>query len=205
MPSPLHHGTVLAVPSSLNQPHPAHPAKVGRAQRGLLTVGGGVQGVIVYFRVMDGELKVGDTIKLMNTGKEYQVDEVGVLAPKPVQARALLPPTSVFSSYHRLPCTHRGRHRPGSGIGHESLGHGLSLRNMGGQRLSEGSMVQCHFSILITEDRDLKMDLALPRHRLIQGGGDLIKLGLYGGTSWLRRDGRDLKMGLVHGRRYAGR
>lgn len=47
--------------------------------------------MIVYFRVMDGELKVGDTIKLMNTGKEYQVDEVGVLAPKPVQVQTSFP------------------------------------------------------------------------------------------------------------------
>eukprot|EP00884_Botryococcus_braunii_P013246 jgi/Botrbrau1/21922/Bobra.0249s0046.1 len=48
------------------------------------------KGVIVYFRIVDGELKVGDTIKLMNTGKEYQVDEVGVLAPKPVQVDKLV-------------------------------------------------------------------------------------------------------------------
>lgn len=47
-----------------------------------------LQGVIVYFRVVDGELKVGDVVKLMNTGKEYQVDELGVLAPKPVQVRS---------------------------------------------------------------------------------------------------------------------
>lgn len=45
------------------------------------------QGVIVYFRVVDGELRVGDTVKLMKSRKEYQVDELGVLAPKPVQAR----------------------------------------------------------------------------------------------------------------------
>lgn len=47
------------------------------------------QGVIVYFRVVDGELRVGDTVKLMKSRKEYQVDELGVLAPKPVQARRL--------------------------------------------------------------------------------------------------------------------
>jgi len=48
----------------------------------------GAQGVIVYFRVVDGALRVGDTVKLMKSRKEYQVDELGVLAPKPVQARA---------------------------------------------------------------------------------------------------------------------
>ena len=44
-----------------------------------------VQGVIVYFRVVDGELRVGDIVKLMRSRKEYQIDELGVLAPKPVQ------------------------------------------------------------------------------------------------------------------------
>ncbi len=42
------------------------------------------QGVIVYFRVVDGQMVPGDVVRLMNTGKEYQVDEVGVLAPKQV-------------------------------------------------------------------------------------------------------------------------
>jgi len=37
---------------------------------------------------MDGQLVPGDVVKLMNTGKEYQVDEVGVLAPKQVPVRA---------------------------------------------------------------------------------------------------------------------
>lgn len=44
-----------------------------------------MQGVIVYFRVVDGEMRVGDTVKLINTGKEHQIDELGVLAPKPIQ------------------------------------------------------------------------------------------------------------------------
>ena len=48
-----------------------------------------VQGVIVYFRVVDGALRVGDTVKLMRSRKEYQVDELGVLAPKPVQVPLL--------------------------------------------------------------------------------------------------------------------
>ena len=41
------------------------------------------QGVIVAFRVVDGSLRRGDVIRLMNTKKEYQVDEVGVRAPTP--------------------------------------------------------------------------------------------------------------------------
>ena len=39
------------------------------------------RGVIVYFRVMDGTVKKGDRIRLMASGKEYEIDELGVLAP----------------------------------------------------------------------------------------------------------------------------
>jgi GTP-binding protein LepA len=44
------------------------------------------RGVIVYFRVMDGKVKKGDKVYLMASGKEYVVDELGVLSPtqKPV-------------------------------------------------------------------------------------------------------------------------
>lgn len=47
------------------------------------------RGVIVYFRVMDGVVKKGDRIRLMATGKEYEIDELGVLAPTQVQVEAL--------------------------------------------------------------------------------------------------------------------
>ncbi len=39
------------------------------------------KGVIIYFRVMDGALSAGDTIRLMATGKEFEVIEVGYLHP----------------------------------------------------------------------------------------------------------------------------
>ena len=39
------------------------------------------KGVVIYTRVMDGSVKAGDTILLMNTGKKYEVTEVGVNAP----------------------------------------------------------------------------------------------------------------------------
>ncbi len=48
-----------------------------------------MQGVIVYFRVVDGEMRVGDSVKLINTGIEHQIIELGVLAPKPVQVHLL--------------------------------------------------------------------------------------------------------------------
>ncbi|WAL61398.1 translation elongation factor 4 [Thermocoleostomius sinensis] len=47
------------------------------------------RGVIVYFRVMDGTLKRGDRIRLMASGKEYEIDELGVLSPTQVQVEEL--------------------------------------------------------------------------------------------------------------------
>ncbi len=47
------------------------------------------RGVIVYFRVMDGTVKKGDMIRLMATGKEYEIDELGVLAPYQQQVEQL--------------------------------------------------------------------------------------------------------------------
>ncbi len=38
-------------------------------------------GVVVYIRVMEGTLKAGDAIKLMHTGAEFEVVEVGVMDP----------------------------------------------------------------------------------------------------------------------------
>ena len=46
------------------------------------------RGIEVMFRVMNGEIKKGDRIKFVSTGKEYNADEVGVMRldyePKPV-------------------------------------------------------------------------------------------------------------------------
>lgn len=39
------------------------------------------QGVIVLIRVIDGEIKLGDTFCFMSNDKEYQVDKVGVFTP----------------------------------------------------------------------------------------------------------------------------
>ena len=43
------------------------------------------KGVVVQFRVMDGVLRRGDLIRFMNTGCEYDIIELGVLAPKPIE------------------------------------------------------------------------------------------------------------------------
>jgi len=47
------------------------------------------RGVIVYFRVMDGTMKKGDRIRLMASGKEYEIDEIGVLSPNQIQVTEL--------------------------------------------------------------------------------------------------------------------
>lgn len=47
------------------------------------------RGVIVYFRVMDGNVKKGDRIHLMASGKEYEIDEIGILAPTQKQVQEL--------------------------------------------------------------------------------------------------------------------
>src|SRR5690554_599776 len=47
------------------------------------------QGVIAYVRIVDGQVKPGDEIKLMSTNKVYQVDEVGVFKPDMVKTGML--------------------------------------------------------------------------------------------------------------------
>ncbi len=43
------------------------------------------RGVVAYVCVKEGTVKVGDKIKMMATGKEFEVNEVGVFNPKPVK------------------------------------------------------------------------------------------------------------------------
>ncbi|WP_066064058.1 translation elongation factor 4 [Neobacillus soli] len=40
------------------------------------------RGVVAYIRVVDGTIKVGDKVRMMATGKEFEVNEVGVFSPK---------------------------------------------------------------------------------------------------------------------------
>jgi len=39
------------------------------------------KGVVAYVRVMDGTAKLGDTIRMMHTGKEFLITEIGYLRP----------------------------------------------------------------------------------------------------------------------------
>lgn len=43
------------------------------------------RGVIALIRIVEGSVKVGDKIKMMSTGKEFEVTELGVNSPKPVK------------------------------------------------------------------------------------------------------------------------
>ena len=43
------------------------------------------RGVVVYFRLFDGSLKVGDKIRMMSTGRTFNVTELGRYTPKPTK------------------------------------------------------------------------------------------------------------------------
>ncbi|NEY71678.1 translation elongation factor 4 [Bacillus mesophilus] len=47
------------------------------------------RGVVAYIRVVEGRVKVGDKIKMMATGKEFEVNEIGVFTPKAVMKEEL--------------------------------------------------------------------------------------------------------------------
>ncbi|WP_112181408.1 translation elongation factor 4 [Paraliobacillus zengyii] len=47
------------------------------------------RGVIAYVCIKEGSVKVGDTIKMMANGKEFEVNDVGVFTPKPVSQNVL--------------------------------------------------------------------------------------------------------------------
>ncbi len=48
-------------------------------------------GVVVLVRVFDGTLKVGQKVKMMQTGAEYQIDRLGVFRPKQTDVAELGP------------------------------------------------------------------------------------------------------------------
>ena len=49
------------------------------------------RGVIVYVRVVDGELRKGQKIRLMGTDRDYQVSDMGKLMPRPKQVDRIGP------------------------------------------------------------------------------------------------------------------
>jgi GTP-binding protein LepA len=49
------------------------------------------RGIIVFFRVVDGSVKVGDKIRFMANQKDFEITELGVLKPKQLQCDELGP------------------------------------------------------------------------------------------------------------------
>lgn len=49
------------------------------------------RGIIVYFRIKDGEIRLGDKIKFMANDKSFEVIELGVLRPQQVKVERLGP------------------------------------------------------------------------------------------------------------------
>src|SRR5829696_7620638 len=47
------------------------------------------RGVITYVRVVDGELKKGQKIRFMGNDKEYQINDVGKLVPRPARVASI--------------------------------------------------------------------------------------------------------------------
>lgn len=47
------------------------------------------RGVVVFFRVVDGEIKRGDKVRFMNSAMEYEVLEVGVMTPQQIKVDVL--------------------------------------------------------------------------------------------------------------------
>ena len=48
------------------------------------------RGVVMSVKIEDGMVKAGDRIQIMNTGKEYEVTEVGVSSPHPIKKDVLI-------------------------------------------------------------------------------------------------------------------
>jgi GTP-binding protein LepA len=47
------------------------------------------RGVIVYFRVFDGSISIGDKIRMMGTGRTFTVTDLGRYTPKPTKLKTL--------------------------------------------------------------------------------------------------------------------
>ena len=47
-------------------------------------------GTLCFFKIMDGKMKLGDKVKFMASGKEYEVVELGYLKPNRVQVKELV-------------------------------------------------------------------------------------------------------------------
>ena len=76
--------TGLGIPEILQAIVDRVPAPVGDPEAPLQalifdSVFNSFRGIIAYYKVVNGEIKKGDKVKFINTGKEYLADEVGIL------------------------------------------------------------------------------------------------------------------------------
>ncbi len=69
---------------------PPRPSKMKQA-RGLIfdAVYDDYRGVIVYIRMFDGSIKVGDKIRMMGLGRTFQITDLGKYVPKPQRVPSL--------------------------------------------------------------------------------------------------------------------
>lgn len=58
------------------------------------------KGVIVYFRIREGTLRKGESIRFFGSGKEYTVEDLGVIAPNKVSVDVMGPGEVGFLSAH---------------------------------------------------------------------------------------------------------
>jgi GTP-binding protein LepA len=54
------------------------------------------RGVIIYVRVFDGTLRLGDKIRMMGTGRTFQVTDIGKMTPKPVRVPGVGPGETAY-------------------------------------------------------------------------------------------------------------
>jgi len=72
----------------LRLPGPAEPRSDGRTRALIFdSEYDDYRGVIVYFRLVDGELTVGDKVRMMGAGRSYVVTELGRFTPEPTSCR----------------------------------------------------------------------------------------------------------------------
>ncbi|MFZ3576488.1 translation elongation factor 4 [Virgibacillus sp. DJP39] len=71
------------------------PAPAGKAENPLKalifdSLYDSYRGVVAYICVKEGSVKMGDKVKMMATGKEFEVNELGVFTPKPLKKNELM-------------------------------------------------------------------------------------------------------------------
>ncbi len=76
---PVSHRRGFCVPSSKGCLH-RRETPMRRCRRLIFdTVFNSFRGIIAYFKIVNGVIRKGDLVKFINTGKEYEADEVGIL------------------------------------------------------------------------------------------------------------------------------